>query len=69
MESPRAYAEAGISVHLLIDRQSSSVLVHSDPAPRGRYRDVHTVTIGGRVALPAPVDIDLDTDELKKYAD
>ncbi|MEU6094523.1 Uma2 family endonuclease [Streptomyces sp. NPDC047079] len=69
VEKPRAYAEAGIPVYLLIDRDNLSVLVHSDPGPEGWYRDIHTVTMGGKVRLPAPVTIDLDTEELKKYAD
>lgn len=69
VEKPRAYAEAGIPVYLLVDRENRSVLVHSDPAPEGRYRDIHTVTIGGKVTLPAPVNIDLDTEGLKKYVD
>jgi Uma2 family endonuclease len=69
VEKPRGYAEAGIPVYLLIDRDNLSVLVHSDPSPEGRYRDIHTVTIGGKVTLPAPVNIDLDTEELKDCAD
>ena len=69
VEKPRAYAEAGIPVYLLIDRDNFSVVVHSDPVPEGKYRDVHTVAIGSKVSLPAPVNIDLDTAELRKYAD
>ncbi|QKZ19839.1 Uma2 family endonuclease [Streptomyces chartreusis] len=69
VEKPRAYAEAGIPVYLLIDRDSLSVLVHSDPDLEDGYRDIHVVRLGGKVALPDPVGIELDTEELKLYFD
>lgn len=69
VEKPRAYAEAGIPVYLLIDRDSLSVLVHSDPDLEDGYRDIHVVRLGGKVALPDPVGIKLDTEELKLYFD
>ncbi|MCL6672937.1 Uma2 family endonuclease [Streptomyces panaciradicis] len=69
VEKPRGYAEAGIPVYLLIDRDSLSVLVHSDPDPEDGYRDIHVVKLGGKVALPDPVGIELDTEELKDYLD
>ncbi|MEV8431552.1 Uma2 family endonuclease [Streptomyces sp. HUAS 31] len=69
VEKPRAYAEAGIPVYLLIDRDNLSVLVHSDPDLEDGYRDIHVVRLGGRVALPDPVGIELDTEELKLYFD
>ncbi|MFE5816284.1 Uma2 family endonuclease [Streptomyces sp. NPDC056479] len=69
VEKPRAYAEAGIPVYLLIDRDELSVLVHSDPDLEGVYRDIHVVRLGGKVALPDPVGIELDTEELKLYFD
>ncbi|MCN9241832.1 Uma2 family endonuclease [Streptomyces sp. RY43-2] len=69
VEKPKAYAEAGIPVYLLIDRDNFSVVVHCDPVPEGKYRDVHAVAIGSKVSLPAPVNIDLDTEELRKYVD
>ncbi|MEU9388838.1 Uma2 family endonuclease [Streptomyces sp. NPDC048324] len=69
VEKPRGYAEAGIPVYLLIDRGSPSVLVHSDPDPEDGYRDIHVVKLGGKVALPDPVGIELDTEELKDYLD
>ncbi|MET8448635.1 Uma2 family endonuclease [Streptomyces sp. NPDC005209] len=61
-----AYAGAGIPVYLLIDRHNRSVLVHTDPDQEDGYRDIHTVRLGGKVALPAPVGIELDTEELKQ---
>ncbi|MGW3283986.1 Uma2 family endonuclease [Streptomyces sp. NPDC001002] len=66
-EKPRAYAEAGIPVHLLIDRDKRSVVVHSDPDPDEGYRDIHTVRFGGEVTLPNPVGIVIDTEVLKQY--
>lgn len=69
LEKPKAYAEAGIPVYLLIDRDKMAVVVHSEPDRRIGYRDVHTAKIGETVTLPAPVGIELDTEELKRYAD
>ncbi|MEU6194366.1 Uma2 family endonuclease [Streptomyces sp. NPDC047061] len=66
---PRAYAEAGISLYLLIDRDARRVAVHSDPDPEYGYRDIHVVKLGGKVSLPDPVGIELDTEELKQYID
>ncbi|MEU8587081.1 Uma2 family endonuclease [Streptomyces sp. NPDC048664] len=69
VDKPRAYAEAGIPVYLLIDRDHHTILVHSEPDPEGGYADVHTVRLGGKVTLPMPVGIELDTAELKRWAD
>ncbi|MGW7816954.1 Uma2 family endonuclease [Streptomyces puniciscabiei] len=69
VEKPRAYAEAGIPVYLLIDRDNHSILVHTVPDPEVGYRDIHVVAFGGKVTLPDPVGIELDTDELKQYVD
>ncbi|AWT44541.1 MULTISPECIES: Uma2 family endonuclease [Streptomyces] len=69
IEKPRAYAEAGIPVYLLIDRDRLSVLVHSDPDFEDGYRDIHVVRLGGKVTLPEPVGIELDTAHLKQYLD
>lgn len=69
VEKPRAYAEAGIPVYLLIDRDYLSVVVHSHPDPEDGYRVTHTVKFGESVTLPAPVSIELDTEELKHWAD
>lgn len=69
VEKPQAYGEAGIPVYLLIDRDHLSVVVHSDPDPEVGYRDVHMVKFGGKVSLPDPVGIVIDTEELKQYLD
>ncbi|MFF9169417.1 Uma2 family endonuclease [Streptomyces sp. NPDC014776] len=69
VEKPKAYAEAGIPVYLLIDRDHRSLVVHSNPDPAVGYRDVHTAKLGERLTLPDPVAVVLDTEELRQYAD
>ncbi|MBV7245285.1 Uma2 family endonuclease [Streptomyces sp. MW-W600-10] len=66
-EKPHGYAAAGIPVYLLIDRESGTLLVHSEP-DKGRYRQQHSYDYGDAAVLPHPVDITLDTEELKDYA-
>ncbi|WP_446039959.1 Uma2 family endonuclease [Streptomyces sp. SID1121] len=68
VEKPDGYAAAGIPVHLLVDRDASSVTVHSEPE-NGVYRAVTTRPFGALVELPGPVGITLDTEKLKHYAD
>ncbi|MFF9013325.1 Uma2 family endonuclease [Streptomyces sp. NPDC014870] len=64
---PRAYAETGIPVYLLIDRTTGEVKVHSQPDGE-RYEMVATVPFGKTVALPDPVGLELDTEPLKDWA-
>ncbi|MFY0511371.1 Uma2 family endonuclease [Streptomyces anulatus] len=66
VEKPRAYAETGIPVYLLIDRASCEVKVHSGP-DGVRYEQVVTVPFGKTVTLPDPVGIELDTEPLKSW--
>ncbi|MFJ6616855.1 Uma2 family endonuclease [Kitasatospora sp. NPDC091335] len=66
VEKPRAYAEAGIPVYLLIDRDSAEVVVHSEPDGI-RYETVQTLPFGKTVRLPEPVGISLDTEPLKNW--
>ncbi|MEU4177556.1 Uma2 family endonuclease [Streptomyces sp. NPDC026589] len=66
-EKPHGYAAADIPVYLLIDRESGTLVVHSEPV-KGRYRQQHSYDYGDAVPLPGPVDITLDTEELKDYA-
>lgn len=66
VEKPRAYAETGIPVYLLIDRDTCEVKVHSRP-DGGRYETVQTLPFGKQVALPEPVGIVLDTEPLKNW--
>ncbi|SDT48122.1 Putative restriction endonuclease [Streptomyces sp. TLI_053] len=60
---PRAYAESGIPIHLLVDRDSDTVTVHSEPVD-GRYRTIRSYDYGERVELPG-LGVVLDTEELK----
>lgn len=66
-ERPHGYAAANIPVYLLIDRESDTLVVHSEP-DKGRYRQQHSYDYGDAVPLPGPVEITLDTEELKDYA-
>lgn len=66
VEKPRAYAETGIPVYLLIDRETCEVKVHSQP-DGVRYETVVTVPFGKNVRLPDPVGIELDTEPLKNW--
>ncbi|MYZ34472.1 MULTISPECIES: Uma2 family endonuclease [unclassified Streptomyces] len=65
-EKPAAYAAAGIPLYLLIDRGDCTITVHSVPMPDG-YRYAQVMKFGARLALPDPVGIEFDTDELKDY--
>jgi Uma2 family endonuclease len=63
---PLGYASAGIPVYLLIDRRRGELVVHSNPSG-GRYADTHrTQQLGERLVLPDPVNIVLETEELKE---
>ncbi|MFG3283014.1 Uma2 family endonuclease [Streptomyces sp. NPDC048111] len=66
VEKPRAYAETGIPVYLLIDRAKCEVSVYSQPNGR-RYESVHIVPYGTDIALPDPVGITLQTERLKDW--
>ncbi|MFE1559376.1 Uma2 family endonuclease [Streptomyces sp. NPDC058734] len=65
-EKPRAYAQTGIPVYLLIDRQNCDVTVYSEP-DGGRYESVRTVAFGKDVELPDPVGITFPTEPLKDW--
>ncbi len=62
-----AYAQVGIPVYLVIDRDEDMLTVHSDPED-GMYRRSVSYAHGKTVTLPAPVGITLDTEKLKDYA-
>ncbi|WP_405978664.1 Uma2 family endonuclease [Streptomyces sp. NBC_00158] len=66
VETPRAYAETGIPVYLLIDRAKCEVSVYSQPVGR-EYKSIHIVPYGTEIALPEPVGITLQTDVLKDW--
>ncbi|MFF0015735.1 Uma2 family endonuclease [Streptomyces sp. NPDC005374] len=68
IDKPVGYAEADIPVYLLIDRDNHTVVVHNEPK-EGRYQQSPSYPWGATIQLPSPVDITLDTEELKDYAD
>jgi Uma2 family endonuclease len=67
VEKPRAYAESGIPVYLLVDRDTREVTVHSRPE-EGAYGLRLTVPFGKTVPLPEPVGFELDTQQLLSWA-
>ncbi|MFF4405650.1 Uma2 family endonuclease [Streptomyces sp. NPDC001262] len=64
-EKPRAYAESGIPVFILVDRDVDRITVHSNPVD-GKYQSTPSYGYGDRVEVPG-LDITLDTEELKDY--
>jgi Uma2 family endonuclease len=68
IDKVRGYAEAGIPVYLLIDRDNDTVVVHND-LKNGTYQQSPSYPYGAVVELPAPVNITLETEKLKDYAD
>ncbi|GAA2236933.1 Uma2 family endonuclease [Kitasatospora cystarginea] len=66
VEKPSAYAETGIPVYLLVDRESCEVTVYSRPEG-GKYRTCVTTALGDDVELPSPVGFVLETETLKSY--
>ncbi|WP_415949733.1 Uma2 family endonuclease [Streptomyces sp. KLOTTS4A1] len=68
IEKRRAYAESGIPVYLLIDRDADSLVVFSEPRD-GKYQKHPKYAYGATVRLPSPVAITLETEKLKDYAE
>ncbi|MGW2385431.1 Uma2 family endonuclease [Streptomyces lincolnensis] len=68
IDKPVGYAEADIPVYLLIDRDNATVTVFSEPKD-GHYQQSPSYPWGATVEIPAPVNITLDTEKLKDYAD
>ncbi|MET9500454.1 Uma2 family endonuclease [Streptomyces sp. NPDC006622] len=56
----RCHARAGIPLHLLVDRESSEVMLLSDPS-QGDYRKRSTLSFGKPLPLPEPFAFDLET--------
>ncbi|MES4908253.1 MULTISPECIES: Uma2 family endonuclease [unclassified Streptomyces] len=54
------YANGGIPLYLLVDREKSSVTLFSDPE-KADYREVVTVSFGKSIDLPAPFSFPLET--------
>ncbi len=66
VEKPAAYADSGISVYLLVDRETDTVVVHSRPVG-GRYLDRSEHPYGEAVEIPG-TGVVLDTEGLKRFA-
>jgi hypothetical protein len=62
---PRAYAQGGVPLYLMIDRFASppAVILHSQPGPDG-YGKRQAAAAGQPLRLPEPFDIALDTARL-----
>jgi Uma2 family endonuclease len=63
IDKPAAYAQAGIPVYLLVDRDTKEVVVHAEPDGK-RYQVEHRYAFGHPVTLPDPVAVSLDTTPL-----
>ena len=61
-EKPAAYAQAGVSRYLLVDRvgRNPTATLYADPVD-GEYQHVVKIPFGESLHLPAPFDVDLDT--------
>jgi len=68
IDKVRGYAEADIPVYLLIDRDNDTLVVYSEPK-NGTYQQSPSYPYGAMVELPAPVNVTLNTEKLKDYAD
>ncbi|WP_199037021.1 Uma2 family endonuclease [Glycomyces salinus] len=58
-----SYAAAGIPMYLLVDLfdHDGSVTLHSQPNEQDGYLERTTVLFGGKLHLPQPFDMDIDT--------
>ncbi|WP_216902747.1 Uma2 family endonuclease [Nocardia alni] len=63
-EKRTAYAEAGIPIYLLVDRDACECVVYSSPVG-GTYLSSVCVEFGVPVELPAPLEFTLDSEPLK----
>ncbi|MET9515401.1 Uma2 family endonuclease [Streptomyces sp. NPDC002994] len=66
VEKRAGYAEAGIPVYLLIDRDDNTLTVFSEPKD-GAYTQHPSYPYGAAITLPDPVGITLETEKLKDY--
>ncbi|WP_406331002.1 Uma2 family endonuclease [Streptomyces sp. NBC_00203] len=69
IDKVRGYAEAGIPVYLLIDRDNDTLTVYSEPTKSGTYQQNPRYPYGAVIELPSPVNFTLNTEKLKDYAD
>ncbi|QLY32423.1 Uma2 family endonuclease [Nocardia huaxiensis] len=68
VEKPNAYAQCGIPIYLLIDRDAAEVSVFSEPS-EGRYEETRRYGFGRPVPLPPPLGLTLDTTPLQDWVD
>ncbi|MEU5024865.1 Uma2 family endonuclease [Streptomyces milbemycinicus] len=54
------YANGGIPLYLLVDREKGSVTLFSDPE-KAEYQEAATVSFGKSIGLPAPFSFSLET--------
>lgn len=61
-DKPPIYARGGVPLLLVIDPESSppAVTLYSDPK-NGRYAKTTSVTLGEKIHIPDPLDVELDT--------
>ncbi|MFJ2177461.1 Uma2 family endonuclease [Streptomyces sp. NPDC087851] len=62
----RGYAQAGVPLYLLLDpwvSDSPTATLYGEPEG-GTYRTLQAVEYGGKLTLPAPFDLAIDTSEL-----
>lgn len=68
IDKPIGYAAVEIPVYLLIDRDNATLTVFSEPED-GRYQQTSSYPWGATLDIPSPVNITLNTERLKNYAD
>ncbi|MEH0577741.1 MULTISPECIES: Uma2 family endonuclease [Streptomyces] len=67
IDKPFGYAAVGIPIYLLVDRDSLTLTVFSEPED-GRYQRSPSYPWGSTVELPSPLSMTLDTEPLGQYA-
>ena len=65
-DKPRAYAETGIPVYLMIDRDAGETFVYSHLSD-GVYTMITRVRFGSDIELPEPLCFKLDTEPFKNW--
>lgn len=66
VDKPRAYAETGIPVYLMVDRTNCETLVYSQPE-NGAYTVLVHYAFGKTIEVPAPVVLTMDTEPFKQW--
>ncbi|GAB0101797.1 Uma2 family endonuclease [Nocardia sp. JMUB6875] len=68
IEKPRAFAQSGIPIYLLIDRDNTEVVVYSNSNGEV-YQQVCQYAFGLQVRVPVPLDLTIDTAPLQDWVD